>query len=281
MTNELDTLGFLELPAAEPAKVIDMTSFDSCSYFKGDTLLHAEVPYRPFGFTGTAAPFRLRHDGWSFVPLLLCLLLAASLVVRLRKKFSQLLRAVFFPIPGKADKPATGDPLCPSTRLLAVCLLSLAGAIDIFIYTQHEAGYYLFPETPYILLAAFFVLMLAYFLVKRMTSSFINWIFFQKEKNFTWQRANTFLVTMEAMFFLVLALVVEYLPIPAEEVLIMSLILVVIVKILLLFKTYQIFFPKMYGTLHLFVYFCTLELVPLLALQQVLTNVAWLSTVQL
>ena len=74
MTNELDTLGFLELPAAEPAKVIDMTSFDSCSYFKGDTLLHAEVPYRPFGFTGTAAPFRLRHDGWSFVPLLLCLL---------------------------------------------------------------------------------------------------------------------------------------------------------------------------------------------------------------
>ena len=123
--------------------------------------------------------------------------------------------------------------------------------------------------------------MLAYFLVKRMTSSFINWIFFQKEKTFTWQRANTFLVTMEAMFFLVLALVVEYLPIPAEEVLIMSLILVVIVTILLLFKTYQIFFPKMYGTLHLFVYFCTLELVPLLALQQVLTNVAWLSTVQL
>ena len=37
----------------------------------------------------------------------------------------------------------------------------------------------------------------------------------------------------------------------------------------------------MYGTLHLIVYFCTLELIPLLVLQRVLTYAEWLTTIKL
>jgi hypothetical protein len=42
---------------------------------------------------------------------------------------------------------------------------------------------------------------------------------------------------------------------------------------LLLYKTFLIFFPKFYGTLHLIVYFCTLEIMPLLAVFKVLIRV--------
>ena len=256
-------------------------SFDDCSFFAGDTLLHAEVPYHPYGYAATATPYRLRQDGWSGLMLLLCLVLAASLVVRLRKKFGELLRGVFFPIPGKTDEPLVDDPLRYSTRLVAVCLLSLSAAMVTFAYTQHDVGFYLFPETPYILLAAFLLLWLSYFLLKRLTCSFVNWIFFRSEKIFTWQRAYTFLFVAEAVFSLVVALVAVYLPVSSEQVLFMSLFLVALFKLLLLFKTYQIFFPKLYGTLHLIVYFCTLELMPLLVLQQVLTYAGWLFVIKL
>jgi len=255
--------------------------YDTCSFFRDSTLLHAEVPYQPYGFAASDTPFRLRQDDWSGALLLVCLLLAASLVLRLRKKFRELLRGVFLPVPGRTDEPMVDDPLRYSTRLVAVCLLSLAAAMVTFTYTQHDVGFYPFPETPYILFAAFLGLWLAYFLLKRMLGSFVNWVFFRDEKIFTWQRAYTFIFAAEAVLFLVLALVAVYLPVSPEEVSLMAFSLVVLVKIVQLFKCYQIFFPKMYGGLHLIVYFCTLEIMPLLVLQQVLTYAAWLSTVKL
>ena len=266
---------------AQDTLVEDLISFDDCSVFSGDSLLHAEVPYRPFGFGAETTPFRFRHDGWSGLLLLLCLLLAVSLLMRLRKNFRELLRSVFLPIPGKKDEPLVDDPLRYSTRLIAVALLSITAAMVTFAYTQHEVDFYPFPETPYILFGAFFLLWIAYFLVKRMMSSFVNWVFFRSEKIFTWQRAYTFLYVIEALLFLPVALSVIYLPIPHDEVLILALSLIILVKIVLLFKTFQIFFPKMYGTLHLIVYFCTLEIMPLLVLWQALAYTESLSVIKL
>jgi hypothetical protein len=270
-----DMLLFTE-PATLPDLMVgDLVSFDDCSFFQGDTLLHAETLYRPLGFAITSTPFCLRYDGWSGLLLLLCLLLAVGLTLRLRKKLPELLRSVFFPIPGKMDDPTKDDPLCCSTHLLAICLLSLTAAIVTFSYTQSNVEYYPFPEMPYILLMGLFFLWFSYFVVKRLMNGFVNWIFFRKEKIFTWKRAYTFLLVAEAAFFLVLALAVVFLPISSVGMLFMALVLVFFVKIILLFKTYQIFFSKIYGILHLIVYFCILEVIPLLVLQQMLACDAW------
>ena len=119
-------------PEPQDTLVEDLISFDDCGYFSGDSLLHTEVPYRPFGFGAAATPFSFRNNAWSGLLLLVCLLLAANLVMRLRKKFRELLRSVFLPIPGKADEPLVDDPLRYSTRLVAVVLLSLTAAIITF-----------------------------------------------------------------------------------------------------------------------------------------------------
>ena len=278
----IDTLGLdtFEIKS-QNTQVEDLISFDDCSFFAGDTLLHAEVPYRPLGFSATSVPFNLRNNGWSGLCLFLCLLLAVSLVLRLRKIFRELVRNLFFPIPGKMDDPIVDDPLRFSTRLVAVCLFSLSAAMVAFTYTQYDVSYYPFPETPYILFFVFFVLSLGYFLIRRLMSNFVNWIFFRSEKIFTWQRSYTFLMSAESVIFLIFALVVVYLPVPVNIVRIIALIIVVFFEIVLLFKTNQIFFPKMYGTLHLIVYFCTLELIPLLVLQQVLTYADYLSVIKI
>ena len=277
--NSNDALCLPDTSALPDLTAEDLISFDDCSFFAGDSLLHTEVPYRPFGFAGTATPFRLRSEGWSGFLLFLCLVLATCLVLRLRKKFGELVRSIFFPIPGKKDAPLVDDPLRYSTRLLAGCLLSLTAAMVTFTYTQYDVDYYPFSYTPYILFFAFFVLWLGYLLLKRLAISFVNWIFFRPEEIFTWQRAYTFLVMAESLLFLLLAMIVVYLPVSLNVVRIMALVLVSFIKIILLFKTYQIFFPKIYGTLHLIVYFCTLELMPLLVLLQVLTYEGWLSAV--
>lgn len=277
-----DTLCVDTLCQAESQDTVieNLLPFEYFGILKDSSLMHTELTYKPFGFEATATPFRIRYDGWSGLLLLVCLILAASLILRLRKNFREVLSSVFLPIPGKKDEPLVDDPLRYSTRLIAVGLLSLTAAMVTFAYTQHDVAYYPFFETPYILFGAFFLLWIVYFLLKRMMNSFVNWIFFRKEKIFTMHRAYTFLYVVEAMLSLVLAMVVVYLPVPHEKVMYLALALVIFVKILLLFKTYQIFFPKMYGTLHLIVYFCTLELMPLLVIQQVLTYADYLSMIK-
>ena len=259
----------------------NLLPFEYFGILKDSSLMHTELAYKPFGFEATATPFRIRYNEWSGLLLLVCLILAASLVMRLKKNFREVLRSVFLPIPGKKDEPLVDDPLKYSTRLIAIGLLSLTAAMVTFTYTQHDVAYYPFFETPYILFGAFFLLWIVYFLMKRMMNSFVNWIFFRSEKIFTMQRAYTFLYVVEAMLSLVFAMAVVYLPIPHEKIMLLAFALIIFVKILLLFKTYQIFFPKMYGTLHLIVYFCTLELMPLLVIQQVLTYADYLSAIKL
>ena len=163
----------------------------------------------------------------------------------------------------------------------AVCLLSLTETLVSFVFTQHDAGFFPFHETPYILLLAFFALWMAYFLAKRLASDFVNWIFFRREKIITWTRAYTFILVMESLFSVPVSLLAVFLPVPPRVMFLIVLVLIVLVKIVLLFKTYKIFFRKLYGVLHLFVYLCTLELTPLLVLLQVLAFSDWLKVIKI
>lgn len=265
------------LGEADSTARLELISLDDCSFFSNDTLFHREVPFRPTGFTTQETPFRIRFDAWGCVLLLLCLVLAASLVKRLRGSFKELFRSTFFPIPGKKEDVPVDDPLRYSTRLLSLSLLSLAATMLTFTYTQHDVDFYPFPETPYLVFGAILLLWLAYFILKRAMSGFVNWVFFRREKIFTMQRAVTLIYALESILVLVLALVVSYQPIGHAQVLFLSIGTMIFVKLLLLFRTFGIFFRKFYGALHLIVYFCTLEVMPLLVMWRVLgfTECLW------
>lgn len=262
-------------PEVTGLTVDSLMSYADCGYFVGDSLLHAEQPARQWGFPLTATPFRLSHNGWSYPVLLLCALLLCGILRRMKGKVRDLLRSFFFPIPGKKDDPTAEDPVGLATRLMAVMLLTISATLATFVFTQSDVSYYPFPETPYLLLAVFAVAWLLFFLMKRLAFGFVNWIFFRSEKIFTWTRANTLLLTVESLLMLFLALAAVFLPVRSDGLMMATLVVLAFVKILLLFKTYQIFFPKLYGTLHLFVYFCTLEMMPLLVMYILLQQTAW------
>ena len=92
--NCCDSLCLPELTVLRGASVEELTPYADLSFFGADSLLHTEVAVRPFGFSVTATPYRLRHDGWSGLVLLVCLLLAANLVLRLGGGFRDLMRSL-------------------------------------------------------------------------------------------------------------------------------------------------------------------------------------------
>lgn len=274
-----DTLAADTIHATTGA-TLELMPLSSFSYFADDSLYRAEGSLRSYGYEPTVVPFRL-HSESRVAPVMLLagILLAAAILLRLKGETKNLLRAFFFPIPGKKEDPLTEDPLRWTTRILSVGLLAISAALISFVIILPGIGYFPFPESPYVLMAAFLVLWLTYFVAKRLLVGFVNWIFFRGEKILTYQRAYTLLMCFQSLLFLMLAMVAVCLPFSPQKLLFVVLIALGIGKMLLFFKTYAIFFPKIYGALHLFVYFCTLELLPVLVLWRILTFTDWLGQV--
>ena len=274
----------IDSAAVDSAVVHDeivLPTFDDCSYFSGDTLLHNEAHTLLPGFESEAIPPRYQNNDWGILLLLFCVLLSASLLTRFRGKMRQEMHDFFFP-PSVAtpDHPAE-NRLGPATRLTSCILLSLCLAVVTFILTQQERTYYPFAETPYLIFAAFTALWLIYFILKRLMGAFVNWVFFEKKKIFTWNRSVTFVYAGESLLFLPLTIGALYLPMPYQMSLIPIAAVILLAKILLLYKTYRIFFPKFYGFFHLLLYLCSLEMMPLLLVIKVLAYIDCLNGVKI
>lgn len=276
-----DTSGcVLVLPSARPA--VRVPALTDCNAFADNGFCHVGLPMRNYGFEPTPVPFRLRNEGYvTPVLLLVCCMLAAAMLQRLKGKTADLLHAFFFPIAGKKEVPQVEDPLRFSTRLMSVVILSVSASLISFAILSPNVSVYPFPESPYVLLGAFLLFWPGYFLLKRLAVCFVNWVFFRSAKIFTYMRAYTLLMCFQSLLFLLLATLVIYLPLSSRETLVAALVAFALSKFLLLFKTYGIFFPKMYGALHLILYFCTLELLPLLVFQRFLVQTGWLVNMKL
>ena len=68
-----------------------------------------------------------------------------------------------------------------------------------------------------------------------------------------------------------LALITVFFNLPTYSVILCLCLLLGFIRLLLFYKTFCIFFPKFHGFLHLIVYFCALEMLPLCGLWQALT----------
>ena len=127
--------------------------------------------------------------------------------------------------------------------------------------------------SPYLLIGIYTGIWILYFILKTILSGFVNWIFFDKKKIKVWKKSGFFLFSVESLLIFPVIIITIYLNLPPHIPLWITLIIGLLVKILHLYKTFLIFFPKIYGTLHLIVYFCTLEIMPLLAVFKILIRV--------
>lgn len=111
---------------------------------------------------------------------------------------------------------------------------------------------------------------MVYFILKNLLYTFINWIFFDKDSHLLWMDTYSFLLIVESILMYGIIVIGVYFGLMPKNIFYAALSVIIAIKSLLLYKAHQIFFPEIHGSLHLFVYFCTLELVPLLAIARIL-----------
>ena len=260
-----DTISILATDSVAAQVNTPVPFYEDMGFFQGDSLLHPEVKVGQTGFEGLLRPYRLLRDDWVTLLVLLCFIFLALIQKHIRRYIVSQAKEFFFPsknITKKENPNSTSEQLMP---VLMVLLLSVMAGLGVYMYTQSQQHLFLGQTSPYVLIGIYIGIWIFYFVLKRFLSGFVNWIFFDKKKRDIWMKSNFFLFSVESLLVFPVIILTIYLNLPPHIPLWIILIIGLIVKILHLYKTFLIFFPKIYGTLHLIVYFCTLEIMPLLA----------------
>ncbi len=110
---------------------------------------------------------------------------------------------------------------------------------------------------------AVLVITLAMMLLQKLLYLFVNWIFFDKKKREEWSLNRNLLISIEGIVLFPAILLLLYSPFEMKFIGFGILILLLFSRIYLMIRTFLIFFGKFYDGLHLILYFCTLEAMPL------------------
>ena len=247
--------------------------YENMGFFQGDSLMHPEVKVGQTGFDGILRPYLPWRDEWVVIFVLLSFLLMAMIQKRVRKLFSSETKGFFLPTKNITRKEKRDSNLEQLVPILMAFILSIQGGLGVFVYMQKEKHLFLGQIPPYIFIGIYIAIWMLYFIFKNLMLTFVNWIFFDKTKRANWRKSYFFLYAAETSFFLFVIISTIFLNLAPVVPLWIILIIGLLIKFLHLYKTFLIFFPKIYGTLHLIVYFCTLEIMPLLAVLKILIRV--------
>ena len=122
---------------------------------------------------------------------------------------------------------------------------------DFFFSTNHTA-----------MLCIYAGVFTAYLISKWIIYSFINWIFFDKEKNKLWIESVFNIIAAMGLILFPTVLYIIFLDSEFHFSGKIILTIIFISKILLFYKCFRYFFRNFHGVLHLILYFCTLEIIP-------------------
>ena len=101
----------------------------------------------------------------------------------------------------------------------------------------------------------------------------VNGVFFGRKKSVRWLKSLVFAVSVEGILLYPLVLLQSYFDLSVQKAVIYVFFVIALVKMLLLYKSFVMFFKQKPFCLQIILYFCALEIMPLLSLWGVLVKV--------
>ena len=189
--------------------------------------------------------------GWEDEIPVIVLILASAIAIGLHHRRKRLMQ----------ESAGTG------TRLVLMLVFSLACSLHIGHFVS-------FHSLPYVTYSVTVAMCMAYCMAKYLLCIFVNRLFFHREQCHEWEEKSTILFSAETLVIFLGAVLLHLSRIAEGQLLIVVIFAVFILRLLSLFRTVTIFFPKYYGSFHFIMYLCALEAMPLLIAWQIFRQAA-------
>ncbi len=265
-----DTLEIPGIPAKKSQSLSELSHHYRQTFFDGNHFMHPEVSDSRLGVQEAPLPYRLRTDDGITAIVLVLFMLMLVIFSKSKKALLKQAKELFNP-PREYHNLFNDEPDNQQHSIgVLVCLALLTLSLQLFSLNGQESYLITTPVVPYLTLLLNVLIVTVYYLFKKLSYRFVNWIFFDKTKNKKWQETYSFTYATEGLLLFPLVLLTIYFDLNTLHAWLYIGFVVFLTRIILLYETYIIFFPKIHGILHLIVYFCALEITPLLMLCRVL-----------
>lgn len=229
------------------------------------------------GMQGEPLPYLLRSDAIVACLIVLCFILYAYSFSRGKKFILQRLKNLF---QYKERASLFDETVGAGGQYISALVLvtSILSGVAVYSYVAYTNPLLLQLVSHSVLLGIYIVFILLYVVCKWCAYNFINWIFFNREKNGLWMQAYWGLMSGCSLILIPVVLLIVYLNLDFDTSKLLLLTTLIFAKLLLFFKCIRNFFYQIYGFLHFIVYFCALEVMPLVLLWK---GIAYLNDVLL
>ena len=213
------------------------------------------------GMIGEPIPYSLRSDWMVTTVLFMCMVLVTVVFSKGRKYWLQAIRNLSLNRErGSMFDEVTAADVRHTFLLVAHSFLMLG--LCVYYYWVHKNPILLEKVSHSYLLIGFAFSVVVLQFLRWILYQMVNWAFFQKVRNKLWMTAFFHLYMVLGLCFLPVFLLVVYFDVSLQISFWIIGILLFLAKIALFWKCFSNFFAKIYGVLHLILYFCALEILP-------------------
>ena len=245
-------------------KDVSLPTYYRENFFSNDSLYHPELDGGRYGVAGDPVPETMRNDSLISGLLILCFLVMTFGFSRISGFIGRQVKDFFYVQKGEHSMTETGDEI--NIQIVFSVITCLTFSLLYYLYVTTTVDDTFVFSTEHMLLGVIFLVMAAYFLLKYLLYTIVNTIMFDGTKNKKFLTSLIFLNAVEGVLLFPLLLLRAYFQFPIQSAVFYTFGVVFFIKILTIYKTYVIFFNQKALYLQIILYFCALEMVPLLSL---------------
>ena len=257
----------LHLPGQEIArnlKEVSLPHYYRENFFSNNTMYHPELSTERIGTSGAPIPYTFQNDSFITGILIICFLLITFTLSRISEFLLHQTKQFFSTQKSEQTLTETGSEI--KFQILFLFITCLLYALLYFIYTTHYISNTFIFSSEYILLVIFGGAIMGYMVLRMILYTIVNNIFFNNKKNLQFIGSQLLITSLEGVALFPLVLLMAYFQFSMQNAIIYTATILILAKILTFYKSYAIFFNQKGGFLQIILYFCALEMMPLLML---------------
>lgn len=221
-------------------------------------------PLNDYGMAGDPVPYTVSGDSLVTLMLLVCFVMAVVSAASTRGFLSRQLKLLFRPHAVDTDISETSGEVRFQLFLIFVWCLLMA------IVANHYVGYYqgatLVIDSELLALGIFFAVFVGYQLIYWSAYALVDHVFFTPQQNSQWLKIQLFLNASMGVTLFPAVMIMAYFNLSFEKVVYYYGFVFIFTKTIAFYKSWNIFFRQNGIYLQNFLYFCALEIIPLLSL---------------
>lgn len=220
-----------------------------------------EIPWQPNGIAGDPADYTFRNDD-NVTGIMLISFFVMAWVVATSWKFLCTHFKEFFYTRERGNLFAERDGRQLRGRGFLVAQTCFLISLLSFTVTRTLLPDVFSTASPYMLLGGVTVVSIGYYLIKLLLYGIVNHTFFTPAKCHLWTDTYLVSVLLTGCILLPVVLLVVFFDLPTAYAVLVTVLLLSVIKTMLLYKSYCIFFKTSLGFVHVILYLCTLEVIP-------------------